>query len=95
MKLTEEKGILTIELDMLKSENRLSVLSFNFQDLIVLDNYKNQNSNIQSDGFVYDNSANVDLSSIEIQYLKEIVSSEAHLILEFSQTGGLLNASSL
>lgn len=34
-------------------------------------------------------------SDEEIQYLKEIVSSEAHLILEFSQTGGLLNASSL
>ena len=33
-------------------------------------------------------------SDEEIQYLKEIVSSEAHLILEFSQTGGLLNASS-
>ena len=34
-------------------------------------------------------------SDEEIQYLKEIVSSEAHLILGFSQTGGLLNASSL
>ena len=34
-------------------------------------------------------------SDEEIQYLKEVVSSEAHLILEFSQTGGLLNASSL
>lgn len=28
----------------------------------------------------------------EIEYLKDVVSSEAHLILEFSQTGGLLNA---
>ena len=33
-------------------------------------------------------------SDEEIQYLKEIVSSEAHLILEFSQTGDLLNVSS-
>ncbi|MBQ8776394.1 MAG: hypothetical protein IJZ71_02815 [Treponema sp.] len=33
-------------------------------------------------------------SDEENQYLKEIVSSEAYLILEFSQTGGLLNASS-
>ncbi len=28
----------------------------------------------------------------EINYLKDIVKSEAHLILEFSKTGGLLNA---
>lgn len=28
----------------------------------------------------------------EINYLKDIVRSEAHLILEFSRTGGLLNA---
>ena len=34
-------------------------------------------------------------SDEEIQYLKEVVSSEAHLILEFSQTVGLLNVSSL
>ena len=32
-------------------------------------------------------------SEKEIEYLKDIVKSEAHLILEFSQTGGLLNAS--
>ena len=83
--LIEEKGILTIELDMLKSENRLSVLSFNFQDLIVLDNYKNQNSNIQSDGFVYDNSANVDLSSIEIQYLKDLYDNYYKSILYLSE----------
>ncbi len=31
----------------------------------------------------------------ELDYIKDIVTSEAHLILEFSQTGGLLNASSL
>lgn len=31
----------------------------------------------------------------EFEYLKDVVYSEAHLILEFSQTGGLLNASSL
>ena len=29
----------------------------------------------------------------ELNYLKELVSSEAHLILEFSQTGGFDNAS--
>ena len=31
----------------------------------------------------------------EINYLKDLVNSEAHLIIEFSQTGGLLNASNL
>lgn len=31
----------------------------------------------------------------EIKYLKDLVNSEAHLIIEFSQTGGLLNASNL
>ena len=31
----------------------------------------------------------------ELEYLKDVVYSESHLILEFSQTGGLLNASSL
>ena len=31
----------------------------------------------------------------EINYLKDLVKSEAHLIIEFSQTGGLLNASNL
>lgn len=31
----------------------------------------------------------------EIDYLKDVVSSETHLILEFSQNGGLLNAASL
>lgn len=30
----------------------------------------------------------------ELEYLKDIVYSEAHLILKFSKTGGLLNASS-
>lgn len=30
----------------------------------------------------------------ELNYLKELVSSEEHLILEFSQTGGFDNASS-
>ena len=30
----------------------------------------------------------------ELHYLKELVSSEEHLILEFSQTGGFDNASS-
>ena len=29
----------------------------------------------------------------EFAYLKDLVESEAHLILEFSQTGGILNAS--
>lgn len=29
----------------------------------------------------------------ELGYLKEVIYSEAHLILEFSQTGGILNAS--
>ena len=32
---------------------------------------------------------------VAIEYLKDVVCSEAHLILEFSQTGGLLNASSI
>ena len=32
-------------------------------------------------------------SDSELDYLKELVSSETHLILEFSQTGGILNAS--
>ncbi len=31
----------------------------------------------------------------EMKYLKDLVNSEAHLIIEFSQTGGLLNASNL
>ena len=31
----------------------------------------------------------------ELEYLKDVVYSESHLILEFSQTGGLFNASSL
>jgi hypothetical protein len=31
----------------------------------------------------------------EMNYLKDLVNSEAHLIIEFSQTGGLLNASNL
>lgn len=34
-------------------------------------------------------------SEKEIAYIKELVESEAHLILEFSQTGGLLNAANL
>lgn len=34
-------------------------------------------------------------SDDEINYLKDLIKSEAHLILEFSQTGGLLNASNL
>lgn len=34
-------------------------------------------------------------SEKELDYIKDIVTSEAHLILEFSQTGGLLNASTL
>lgn len=29
----------------------------------------------------------------ELDYLKDVVKSEAHLILEFSKTGGVLNAS--
>ena len=33
------------------------------------------------------------LSDSELDYLKELVSSETHLILEFSQTGGFDNAS--
>ena len=37
----------------------------------------------------------VGYSEKELDYIKDIVTSEAHLILEFSQTGGLLNASSL
>lgn len=32
-------------------------------------------------------------SDSELDYLKELVSSETHLILEFSQTGGFDNAS--
>lgn len=32
-------------------------------------------------------------SDFELDYLKELVSSETHLILEFSQTGGFDNAS--
>ncbi len=32
-------------------------------------------------------------SEKEIEYFKELISSTAHLILEFSKTGGLLNAS--
>ena len=32
-------------------------------------------------------------SEIELSYFKELISSTAHLILEFSQTGGILNAS--
>ena len=32
-------------------------------------------------------------SEKELDYLKDIVNSESHLILEFSQTGGILNAS--
>jgi hypothetical protein len=32
-------------------------------------------------------------SESELAYLKELVASEAHLILEFSQTGGFDNAS--
>jgi hypothetical protein len=31
----------------------------------------------------------------EMKYLRDLVNSEAHLIIEFSQTGGLLNASNL
>lgn len=34
-------------------------------------------------------------SEKELSYLKDVVESEAHLILEFAQTGGLLNASGL
>ncbi len=34
-------------------------------------------------------------SEEEITYIKDVVKSEAHLILEFSQTGGVLNASGL
>ncbi len=37
----------------------------------------------------------VGYSEKELDYIKDVVASEAHLILEFSQTGGLLNASSL
>ena len=34
-------------------------------------------------------------SENEMNYFKELINSTSHLILEFSQTGGLLNASNL